>query len=87
MSSLQKLVKKFGLVQDNRFKKGKVFRLKKGLPNRDVLEKIGYELICVDSVSVVYRCWNDGSVVSSSMYKGDFVFDDKANSSYKYDMY
>jgi hypothetical protein len=87
MSSLQKLVKKFGLVQDKRYKKGKVFRLKDGLPDRDVLEKIGYDLICVDSVSTVYKCWNDGSVVSSSMHKGDFVFDDKANSSYKYDMY
>jgi len=87
MSSLQKLVKKFGLVQDNRYKKGKVFRLKDGLPDRDVLEKIGYDLICVDRFSITYKCWNDGSVVSSSMYKGDFVMDDKANCSYKYDLY
>jgi len=87
MKTLEKLVKKFGLVQDKRYKKGKVFRLKGGFPNRDVLEKIGYDLICVDSVSTVYKSWTDGSVVSSSMYKGDFAFDDKANSSYKYDMY
>ena len=87
MKSLEKLIKKFGLVQDKRYKNGKVFRLKDGLPDQDDLEKIGYDLICVDSVSTVYKSWHDGSVVSSSMHKGEFAFDDKANMSYKYDMY
>ncbi len=55
MSSLQKLVKKFGLIQDKPCKNGMVYRFKDGIPNRDVLEKLGYELICVDSISTVYR--------------------------------
>ncbi len=82
-----KIVKVLKLSNDKRYKFGKVYRLKGGMPDRSVLEKLGYELICVDSVSTVYRNWSDGSVVSSSMYKGDFLMDDKANMHYKYEMY
>ncbi len=81
---LDKLVKKFNLVQDKRCKHGLVYRFKDGLPDRDVLEKLGYELICVDSVSIVYKSFNDGSVVQSTMSNGDLALDHLANSSYMY---
>lgn len=81
---LDKLVKKFNLVQDKRCKHGLVYRFKDGLPDRDVLEKLGYELICVDSVSTVYKSFNDGSVVQSTMSNGDMALDHLANSSYMY---
>lgn len=81
---LEKLVKKFNLVQDKRCKHGVVYRFKNGLPDRDVLEKLGYELICVDSVSTVYKSFNDGSVVQSTMSNGDMALDHLANSSYMY---
>jgi hypothetical protein len=84
MGSLEKLVKKFGLVQDKRCKHGLVYRFKDGLPDRNVLEKLGYELICVDSMSTTYKSFNDGSIVESSMYKGDKALDHLANSSYLY---
>ena len=61
-----------------------VYRFKDGIPNRDVLEKLGYELICVDSISTVYRSFNDGSIVQSTMYNGDMALDHLANSSYMY---
>ena len=82
-----RIVKVLKLSNDKRFKHGKVYRLKEGMPDRDKLEKLDYELICVDSVSIVFKNWSDGSVVSSSMYKGDFVMDSVANSHYKYEMY
>ncbi len=81
---LDKLVKKFNLVQDKRCKHGLVYRFKNGIPDRDVLEKLGYELICVDSVSTVYKSFNDGSVVQSTMSNGDLALDHLANSSYMY---
>jgi hypothetical protein len=84
MSSLQKLVKKFGLVQDKRCKHGLVYRFKDGMPDRAVLEKLGYKLICVDNISTVYKSFNDGSIVQSTMYKGDMALDHLANSSYMY---
>lgn len=82
-----KIVKVLKLSNDKRYKFGKVYRLKDGMPDRVVLEKLGYELICVDSVSMVYKNWSDGSVVSSSMFKGEYLMDSKANQHYKYEMY
>lgn len=84
MSSLEKLVKKFGLVPDKRCKHGLVYRFKDGLPDSNVLEKLGYELICVDNMSTTYKSFNDGSIVESNMYKGDRALDHLANSSYIY---
>jgi hypothetical protein len=82
-----KIVKVLKLSNDKRYKFGKVYRLKSGLLDREVLEKLGYELICVDSVSTVYKNWSDNSVVSSHMSKGEYLMDGVANQHYKYEMY
>jgi hypothetical protein len=84
MKSLEKLIKKFGLVQDKRYKGGGVYRFKDGLPDQDELEKLGYYLICVDSQSVVYRSFHDDSIVESTMDRGDIAMDHSANMSYAY---
>lgn len=80
---VMELVKVLKLSNDKRFKHGKVYRLKEGMPARDKLEKLGYELICVDHVSIAFMNWSDGSVVTSSMHKGTFVMDSVANSHYR----
>jgi hypothetical protein len=82
-----KIVKVLKLSNDKRYKFGKVYRLKDGLPDRDLLEKLGYDIICVDRESTVFKNWSDGSVVSSHMFKGEFLMDDVANRHYKYEMY